>query len=386
MNTFISALAFASLLILAGCGTKSGGDGSVTLAVKVTGAASVLAEKHSFSAQTEARSFTPTSFKLPLLKISIAKKDGTEEKTIYKCEKSTGAECLVDLQSQTALDAIAAKAASVTVAKGTYDKVMLATCVEGTSGSDTTVAKITGSATGPNSSTWTTHATNVVTTDGTGTAQELDVGNWGCSTKSVIVGGGITVGDTALTLTVVVGNYMAGVFNSATSSGMGGCKVAGGATSGNGLCVTYPALMAYVGTGTPTTKRFSIAHDSSANPSAATKANALLIVSFDPAGTPLMAYGRTYFTSTSDTVASNTKTSSLAAGGYTLQYGRPTYVTETNFETFVATGKLVAFTQGGSSDTFAAKYAAFDTSGTHTGTVTSQDGVDTWYYLATLIP
>ena len=93
------------------------------------------------------------------------------------------------------------------------------------------------------------------------------------------------------------------------------------------------------------------------------------------------------FTATSELAASNTKLSSTANANYTLALGGPTYVTETNYASFTtATNGTVSFEQGGSSDTFAAKFAAFDPRATHTATVKSKDDVDTWNYLATLLP
>lgn len=379
-------LLLSSSIFLSGCGASSAGSGSVSLAVTAAAVARTLPESVR-SVQPDARSFTPTSFKLPIMKISIAKLDGTMEQIVYQCPHSTEAQCLVDMASQTELDALAALARTVTVEAGTYDQVMLNTCVAGSSGETATTAKLTGSGMGPNGAIWTTNATTGLVTDGSGTAAEVDVGNWSCSTKSVIVSGGITVGATPLTLTVVVDNYMGAVFNENTSGGMGGCQVAGGGASGPGFCMTYPALMAYVGTDTPSTRRFTIAHHATVAPSVSTAANALIIVAVDGSGTPLMAYGRTLFTATSEMVAANTYASSILASSYDLSLGGPTYVTETNASTFTVNADgTISFSQGGSADTFAAQFAAFNATATHTGTVTSLDGIYSWRYLATLLP
>jgi len=380
--TMVFASVFALGLLVAGCSSSS--NQSVTLSLKVADTSRLSnLQARGRSVQTESRSFTPSSFKLPIMKISISKSDYTNEQIVYQCPHSTEAQCLVDLASQTELDAISVAARGASIAPDTYGVIQLATCAAGSSGSTSTTAKVTGSGTGPDNGTWTTNATNAVQTSG-GTAEETDVGNWSCSTKNVIIAGGFTVGSAALTVTVVVDNYMSAVFGNMVSSGMGGCKVGGGT---DGLCVTYPALMAYVGTETATFKRFSIAHDSATTPADGSTANALIIVAQTASGTPLMAYGRTLFTATSESVAANTKASSLLDGDYTLATGGPTYVTETNPDSFTVNADgTVAFEQGGSTDTFAAKFSAFDVSASSTGTVTSKDGVDTWNYRATLIP
>ena len=155
------------------------------------------------AAQTDSRSFTPTSFKLPIFKITLAEADGSNSQTLYTCEAGTAEGCLVDLADQTALDALAAKAATVSIASGDYQEIALSTCADGSSGSDTTIARITGSGEGPNNQTWTTDTTGLVTTDGTGTASETSVGNWGCATQLVKLPNAVSVaaGD-AITLSI----------------------------------------------------------------------------------------------------------------------------------------------------------------------------------------
>ena len=383
VSLYSSAFAVVSLFLCSGCGSSSSSGISLKLKVAAVARNAPRTFAHR-TVQTNSRSFTPTSMKLPIMKISIAKLDGSNAQDLYQCPRATEAECLVDLASQTELDMIATAAQGLTLEPGTYDQVMLNTCVPGTSGSTPTTAKVTGGATGPNGTNWATSATTVVDTTGAGVAEETTVGNWSCSMKTVIVRTGITVGSGPLTLTIVVDNYMAAVFGDMVSPGMGGCAVApvGGQ---NGFCLTYPALMAYVGTDTVTTNRFTITHQQGGDPSSDAAANALIIVAVTGSGTPLIAYGRTLFTATSETVAANTLLDNSPS--YTPAVGGPSYVSETNVESFVAASNTsIAFIQGGSADTFAAKFTAFNPSASHFGTVMSRDELTTWNYGATLLP
>ena len=387
-NFSVVAPVLASLVlavVVSSCGSAA--TGKVSLAIKTTGSSrrsmeflNRLEERSNRNMQVAALSFTPTSVKLPIMKISLSKLDGSNEQVVYRCPNSTEAGCMVDIANQSALDAIVAAASLATVDQGTYDQVTLATCAAGSSGSTATTAKITGSGTGPGGANWTTNASTVVDLTGLA-AQETTVGNWSCSSKVVIVRGGIVVGANPLTLSIVVDNFMSAYFGNTVSGGQGGCKV----LSSNGFCLTYPALMAYVGTTAVTTKRFAIAHNQggAATPS---QANALIIVAY-AGGTPLMEYGRTYFTATSEVIAANTKTLSGLNPTYTLVTGGPSYVTETVASSFsVNANGTIAFQQGGSADTFASRFTAFNPAATHSATVTSQDGVDTWNYTATIIP
>ena len=385
---FNGLLAFAAIGLFAHCSKTS--NGQVSLTIKSFGSSRQLDDLGNRSlsergAQTASRSFTPSSFKLPIMKIAVAKTDGSNEKNIYTCPKAAEADCLVDLANQAALDAISTAAQNAAVVADTYDRVSIYTCADGRGGDQTTTAKVTGTGTGPNGATWTTSATTVVDVTGASAAETV-VGNWGCSTKNVIVKGGITVGSTPLTLTVVVDNYFGAYFNNLTSSGQGGCKNGTVVPTTNGLCVNYPALMAYVGTDTATTKRFSVAHDTSGTVASATKANALIIVAVNTSGTPLMAYGRQMFGATSEVASANTLSSSQMVPNWTAQYSGPNYITETDFTSFTAASNTsIAFQQGGSFDTYAAVFTAFNPAATHTGTVKSKDGVSSWNYLATAL-
>ena len=320
-------------------------------------------------------SFTPSGFRLPIMKITMSKSDGSESQTIYACDQTEEADCLVDLASQTALDAIATKAASKAIPDGTYDKLSLSTCKDGKSGSEATTAYVKGSTTFKGA-TWRTDAsaTNGIDNSGTGSTAETQVGNWSCATKNVILNPALTVNSsTDVKLTVMVDNTFGASFGVNVSPGRGGCKAPTG--GGNGVCVEYPALLPYVGNGTATMKRFKIAHHISATGSIVdNKANALIIVATADAK-PLMAFGRILYTSSSALISNNTAPQDTT-------YGGPNYITETNYSTFtVNADSSIAFKQGGSADTYAAAFSAFSLSD-HTGDVKTRDDTVTWKYHA----
>jgi hypothetical protein len=207
MSNFLMAsprvLLAATLCVLTtgACSPGSEGSGKVSLTLQVaprldeaTERIRTARELGALAAQTASRSFTPTSFKLPIFKITIANDDGTEEQNLYTCEEATAEGCLVDLMDQAALDALAAAAADASIRAGTYERISLNTCVDGTSGTDRTIARITGSGVGPSGVRWRTDAGDLVAID-SAAAEETDVGNWACSTKNVLVKGGVTVGD-----------------------------------------------------------------------------------------------------------------------------------------------------------------------------------------------
>ena len=186
-----------------------------------SGSAFALNAKSLETLVTDTLSFTPTSFRLPIMKITIAKSDGTEEQNIYKCANATEAECLVDLADQAALDAVAAAAGAASIRAGDYDRISLYTCVDGAGGTTSTVAYVTGSATFQGQS-WRTDSTAGTGIDksGTGSPSEALVGNWSCGTKNVLLKPAVTVAaDTEIKLSIVVDNTYGAQFGSMISSG-----------------------------------------------------------------------------------------------------------------------------------------------------------------------
>jgi hypothetical protein len=328
-------------------------------------------------------SFTPTSFKLPIMKITITKSDGSDEQNIYKCANDTEAECLVDLADQTALNAVATTAGKASIRVGEYERLSLYTCAEGASGTTSTIAYVTGSATFQTQN-WRTDSTAATGIDksGTGTASETQVGNWACSTKNVLLKPAATIAaDTEIKLSIVVDNTFAAQFGTLISSGKGGCKTEG--SSGDGLCVTYPAILPYVGSDAAVMKRFLITHHEADTVAAAafddTKANALVLVGTDAAGKGFMALGRELYTETSAQPTNN------EGAALDLTYGGPTYITSTNFATFVANANgSIAFEQGGTEDANAAVFTEFKLEA-HEGLVKTKNEANTWSYRAIVL-
>lgn len=334
----------------------------------------ILASSAAF-ADTEEMSFTPTGLKLPIMKITIAKEDMTEEQSLYECSSSTEAECLVDIADQTALDAISTQAASAEILVGTYDKLSLYTCADGSSGSDATDAYVKGSVT---TQTQTYHTDSTASNESglktSGTADFTKVGNWSCSTKSVILPGGITVGAGAeLNLSLLIDNTFAVYTSPMVSSGMGGCKAPG--AGGLGICMNLPALLPYVGDGEITTQRYKISHHASSSGSiVANKANAMVIAAIVDTN-PVAVFTRPIFSETSAQVTSNTGAAPDAT------FGGPTYNMEAESFTANADG-TIDFSIGGSEDSNGATFDDFQMA-THSGTVKTKDLATTWFYTAT---
>lgn len=348
-------------------------------------------------------SFTPTGLKFPIVSIALVKNNGsvgtainlTKSQTLYQCSGATESDCLIDLASQADLDKISNAAQDVKVENGIYDGVTLTSCIGAKSGSDTVSIWLKGSFT-TGGQTYYTDPTasnlNGVTTAGS-SADFTEITNWGCSTKLVLLPTPIQIGpaDTSatptpvpttppssalgLTLTVLVDNTFLANSKASTSPGEGGCKAQTGGH--RGVCVNIPALLPYVGTDTVTTKRFLVAHSGTSSVVDA-KANAIVIVPL--AGTtPLTAFAGPYFTETSAAGNGNTSNTNTTDGG-------PSYNTSTDLSTFkVHNDGTIEFKQGGSLDNNAAAFTNF-TLGTHSGTMTTRDGLTNWYYHAVMLP
>lgn len=326
-------------------------------------------------ADTGEVSFTPTGVKIPIMKISIAREDGTGEQILYQCASSTEADCLVDLTDQAALDTLAAAANAAEIEPGSYRTIALSTC---SFGDEKTDVYLKGSFTA-SSVTYLTDS-DEGSDDGikqSGSVEFTKITNWGCAGKTINLPKALVVaaGET-VDLTVVVDNTFAAFSTPGTSPGMGGCKAPAGGLS-RGVCLTYPALLPYVGVGTPTMERYKVAHHASNVGSIVdNKANAIVIVAADEAGTPLMAYGRPFYSETSAGWSSNTSAPSDAV------FGGPNYGNETDVASFtVNSDGTIKFFQGDAeNDTHSAVFSAFQRAD-HTGTVSTHGGTN-WKYHA----
>lgn len=130
-------------------------------------------------------------------------------------------------------------------------------------------------------------------------------------------------------------------------------------------------------------KRFLITHHEADTVASASfddsKANALVLVGTDNAGKGFMALGRELYTETSAQPTNNN------GAALDLTYGGPTYITMTNFSTFVANSDgSIAFEQGGTEDANAAVFTAFKLSA-HEDLVKTKDSTVTWSYRAIVL-
>lgn len=342
-------------------------------------------------ASTGEVSFTPTGLRLSIMRITLSSRGDSgeprSEQVLYTCPLATEAECLVDVTSQSELDAIAAQAASAAVDVGSYDTVSLDLCAAGKSGATPTPGYVKGTFFVPSESkTYATEgdAANVTgireVPDADGGAEYAAIGNWNCSSKRVLLRTPVVVtGDAPTALTIVVDPALIAFSTPNVSPGMGGCR---GETNGaaRGFCVSYPSLVPLVGEGTPELDRFLVSHHRS-NPLEIddTLANGyVVVVRGADGGTPLTAFTRPYYSETSARASGNDSYVDPTFGG-------PAYFGETLVESVrVNPDGSVGFVTGGSFDGNAPIFSAFAL-GDHRGVVDTRDG-GAWHYHAIPLP
>jgi hypothetical protein len=326
-------------------------------------------------------SLTPTSFKIPILKVSIAKSDDTEEQSLYECPAATIAGCMVDVTDTTALDAITALASEKSIREGTYHKLNIFTCPTGSTGSDTTVVKATGSVVINGTTYYTETAGSNGVSSALTSAEETEIDTLGCATVSVTPATPITVtagASQTLTLTVNLSNILYTTPN--TSPGQGGCKAPAGGGQ-RGLCTNFPFVIPYLGTGTVTTEKYYIANSSTNNASslAVTDANGQVLLAVDPDGKVFYVSTLPYFSHTSPATSSGTN------GGNSMLYAisrvdqnDPSLGLEFSYD---STANTVSFLTGGSLDLNGFGVDGFQRV-THTGVTKPRTGGTAWYYKA----
>ncbi len=336
-------------------------------------------------------SFTPTGFKIPIMKITISKNtgsvgsafSGSNENVLYKCSSTTEANCLIDLGSQSDLDKIAAGAANALILTGTYDQLAVYTCADGKGGSSSTSVFINGSfSAGAGPTTYYTDP-NAANTNGVSSAISgsgfAEIPTWGCATQVVPMPSPLVVSaNQAIKMNLLVDISFLGNSGSSTSPGMGGCKVQTGGGA-RGVCASFPVMTPYVGSASTSTKRFKMAWNNSGVGSVVdNKANAIIIVPM--AGTtPLMAFSRPFSSETSATMTSN------GSGPSDATYGGVALGNATDVSTYKvnANGSL-SFQVGGSLDNYSGAFTAFQLID-HTSTATYKNVPGTtWYYHAIL--
>ncbi|MDH4201215.1 MAG: hypothetical protein OEV66_12710 [Spirochaetia bacterium] len=316
-------------------------------------------------------SFTPTGYKYPVMKISIAQAGGLGEQVLYQCTGTTSASCMVDMADPTALAAIGTAAANASIEAATYTTINLYTCPDGSSGTSLTTISVMGTvsagavAGGP-FSTSATAAGGMLT----GSTPEFTNITWACSTKSITMTTPFTVtAGSTQTLTLLV-DLTNSVWTDANASpGMGGCKSDGGALQD--ICGVMPFIIPYFGTGTPTYERYLVAHNT-VTPVAGDE-NGGVNLAIDPNGSVFYAGVQPYFSATSANPANatnggpdyNASTRTLginADGSIAFQTGANAVDNRVGFTTFMRTAVTV----------------------THTGQCKNEaSGATVWNYLAT---
>ena len=335
-------------------------------------------------------SFTPTGLKLSVMRITLSSHNDSggadREQVLYTCPHATEAECLVDVTSQSELDAIASLAAAAKVDVGSYDMVSLELCAPGNSGSTPAPGYVRGSFTV--TSEGKTYATAPDAANGIREVLEGDdagadftaIGNWSCSSKRVLLRTPVVVEkDTPTALTVVVDPNLIAFSTPNVSGGMGGCR---GESNGSarGVCVSYPSMVPLVGEATPQLDRFLLAHHrTDANAIDDAKANGYVVVVREAdGGEPLTAFLRPYYSETSARTTSNNVTPDEV-------YGGPAYFGETLVESVhLNPDGSLGFTTGGTLDGNSAIFQAFQLAD-HKATVDTHDA-GTWQYHAMPLP
>lgn len=334
-------------------------------------------------------SFTPLGLRVSIMQISLARMTDagspTAQQILYTCAHASEDECLVDVTDQSQLDAISAAAGSANVEVGAYDMITLNLCRPGSNGMMPAPGYVRGafSVQSENKSYVTDPSDASVTglkeAEPDASAEFTSIGNWSCSSKSILLREPMTIGEgTTTPLTVVFDSMFIASSTPNVSPGMGGCR---GAANGNarGICVSYPSIVPFVGEGTPELERFLVSHHrTDATSIDDAKANGYVAVVRAPdGGAPLTAFVRPYFSETSATPTPSIIVDSI--------YGGPGYFGETTVSSFTTNPDgTLAFETGGSLDDHAAIFRSF-TLADHRSSVDMRVG-GAWFYHAMPIP
>jgi hypothetical protein len=336
-------------------------------------------------------SFTPTGLRLSVMRITLSAADDagnpTNQQVLYACSRPTEEECLVDVTSQSELDALTAASSAAKVDVGTYDTVTLDMCAPGKGGDTRAPGFVRGTFTVGGKSYATVsdpaNVTGIVEVEG-GTeldggadsgAEFMAIGTWSCGQKTVRLAVPMTVTTAVVTpLTVVMDAQLIAFSTAFVSPGMGGCRGAANGQS-RGVCVSYPSIFPLVGELNPSLDRFLISHhrtDAAAIDDSL--ANAYVVVAREKArGTPVTAFVRPYYSETSAAATTSGVRDPIRSG--------PGYFGETLVSTFhVNSDGSVAFVTGGSLDPAAAMFSAFAVHD-HVGVVDTRDA-GSWNYHA----
>ncbi len=329
-------------------------------------ALTLLSSAHLAWAGTTQKSFTPTGYKYPIMRIQIAAADGTHAQTLYTCPSMTAADCMVDLADPTALAAITAAATNVEIDEGEYSQIGLSTCPVGTSGEVTTTVEVEGTV-DVGGTTYNTDdsQTSGMSTSGTPNFSTVPFGCGGANVKlltPITVAAGSTQ---ELTLLVDLTDLV-WTDSNVPNPGPGGCRSDG--STGQDLCSAIPKVVPYWGNGTPTFERYYISHLLGAGTPVQDDANAIVNLGIDPGGEVFYVTLEPYYSPTSPSEADAEK-------------GGPDYNTVVR-QFSKNTDGSIAFQSGGDITDNRVGYTMFQRM-THTGTCKNEMvSSPTWNYKA----
>ncbi|WP_374076823.1 hypothetical protein [Bdellovibrio bacteriovorus] len=297
-------------------------------------------------------SFTPTSILFPVTRMALIASEGDKTVEIYSCA-GTAAECSIDLMDAAAIQAKFATALSVE--EGTYKGLMLETC---TSGNNYDV-KVKGEV-NIGGTLYKTHATNILDS-AVATADYVTISFMFCGGKTTNFPTPLTVSSgSTLDLTLFVSTEFAAFGNVASGQANQDCVNDGGTKT---VCLNYPDVIAYLGSGTPTVEKYKIADSNGAE----NTSNALLTVLKDPSASVIGALQKKLMTATSVGYACSAprplhRVTSVGANTYNLAQvdtNNSPYLEYPNFQLANHTGTADFWQVPGGAPTVSCNYTAY---------------------------
>lgn len=320
---------------------------------------------HTAHAGTTQASFTPTGYRYPVMKISVAMADGTNEQNLFTCTGATSAECMIDLADPVALHAIELAAADVTIRSGTYTRINLENCPAGSSGSDMTTISVSGTATTDTG----TFATSASAAGGmsAGTTPAFTDIPWACGGAHVTLQQPLVVTDGSSQALSLLVDLTYALWTDANATDMGGCK-SDFDPLGQDVCGSFPLVVPFVGTGTPTFERYLISHLAAPGTPALADANGAVMFGVDASNNVFYVGDQPFYSTTSPSFSNAEK------GGADYNASVRTFSTNSDAS--------IAFQAGGDITDNRVGFSAFARS-THQGTCKDEALISpTWYYKA----
>lgn len=197
-----------------------------------------------------------SSVRTPIVSVHLRRPDGTGT-SVYDCGASSGAGCLVELNSPALQDLLGTEPVSVPV--GTYDQVDLLYCTTGETGYR---AFVTGTASIGGTAYYTRTAGVLGTTS---PAEPVAIDHQGCG-DSYPISPPLVIADSSAATTLLrlyfdILNLASAALPSPLTNSLwipGGCAPASPPGSAPFLCAAYPAVIGVVGTTPPSIERYRV--------------------------------------------------------------------------------------------------------------------------------